>query len=203
MTYGSKIGRLIGMGRPKGFEPERAVEQAMQTFWTKGYGATSPADLAEATGVGKGSLYHAFGSKRELFDRALQMYCRAGAELTAEVLDRPGTAKERIRAYLVMLVDRDLEGPVPRGCLAANTALELGGRDEEATRAVRRVAEQTIELLRDRIARGQLDGDVAAGVDALAQARLIANTLMGLRVMARTFDRTMLHGVIDSALAGL
>jgi TetR/AcrR family transcriptional repressor of nem operon len=189
------------MGRPKNFEPDAAVAQAMETFWTKGYAGTSPADLAEATGVGKGSLYHAFGSKRELFGKALDLYGRAGSELTEAYLNEPGTAKERIRAYLVFLVDADLNGPVRRGCLAANTALELGSTDPEAARAVKRMTDETIRLLGERLRRGQRDGDVDPGVDAEAQAHFLMNTIVGLRVMARTHDGPVLHGIVDTALA--
>lgn len=191
------------MGRPKNFDPEVAIAQAMETFWTKGYAETSPADLAEATGVAKGSLYHAFGSKRELFDKALDLYDRAGAEMTEELLARPGTAKERIRGYLRFLVDMDLAGPVRRGCLAANTALELGGRDDDATRVVRRTEERTIELLTARIEQGQRDGDVDPKLNAREQAQFLMNTIMGLRIMAKTFDGPVLYRVIDTALTGL
>ncbi|KIF07239.1 TetR family transcriptional regulator [Streptomyces sp. RSD-27] len=191
------------MGRPKGFDPDTVIRQAMEAFWTNGYAATSPADLAEATGVAKGSLYHTFGSKRELFGKALDLYDRAGSEMTEEFLSRPGTTKERVRAYLVWIVDMDLNGPVRRGCLAANTALELGGRDEEATRAVRRAEERTIEILGARIERGRRDGDVAPGVDAKAQAQFLMNTIAGLRVMAKTFDGPILYRIIDTALGGL
>nr|BFF26127.1 TetR/AcrR family transcriptional regulator [Glycomyces mayteni] len=152
--------------------------------------------------MGKGSLYHAFGSKRELFGKALDLYGRGGSELTEAYLDEPGTAKERIRAYLEFLVDTDLDAPVRRGCLAANTALELGGRDPEATEAVRRMTDRTIELLTWRLERGQRDGDVAPEVDARSQALLVMNTIVGLRVMARTHDGPVLHGIIESALAG-
>lgn len=191
------------MGRPKSFEPDVVVAQAMETFWTKGYNDTSPADLAEATGVAKGSLYHSFGSKRELFAKALDLYGRTGSELTEEFLSRPGTAKERIRAYFTLLVDMDLDGPVRRGCLAQRTVEELGGRDAEATRAVRRMEDRMIELFAARIARGQRDGDVDRGVDARAQALFLQNTLAGLRVMAKTFDRPALYQIIDTALTGL
>lgn len=191
------------MGRPKSFEPNAVIAQAMEVFWTNGYAGTSPADLAEATGVAKGSLYHAFGSKRELFGKALELYDRVGSEMTEELLARPGATKECIRDYLVLLVDTDLNGPVRRGCLGANTALELGGRDEEATRAVQRMAEHTIQLLTARIEQGRRDGDVAPEVDAKAQAQFLLNTIVGLRVMAKTFGRSTLRGIIDSALAGL
>ncbi|MER7706834.1 TetR/AcrR family transcriptional regulator [Kitasatospora sp. NPDC097605] len=191
------------MGRPKSFEPDVVVARAMETFWTKGYAGTSPADLAEATGVAKGSLYHSFGSKRELFAKALELYGRTGTAATEEFLSRPGTARERIRAHFARLVDADLDGPVRRGCLAQNTVEELGGRDEEATRAVHRIEERMIELFAARIEQGQRDGDVDRGIDAKAQALLLQTTLAGLRVMARTFDRPVLHRIIDTAVAGL
>mgnify|MGYP001098454552 CR=1 FL=1 len=191
------------MGRPMTFEPDVAIERAMQTFWTRGYAATSPADLAEATGVGKGSLYHAFGSKRELFGKALECYGRIGEEITEQTLNLPGTAKERIRAYLRMLVDADLDAPVRRGCLAANTALELAGRDPEAEAAVLRMAERSVELIAARIEQGRRDGDVAAGLDARTQALLIQNTIVGLRVMGCGFERSALYAIIDAAVAGL
>ncbi|WP_330300297.1 TetR/AcrR family transcriptional regulator [Streptomyces sp. NBC_00503] len=191
------------MGRPKNFEPDVVIAQAMEAFWTNGYAGTSPADLAEATGVAKGSLYHAFGSKRELFGKALELYDRAGSEMTEELLARPGATKECIRDYLIFLVDTDLNGPVRRGCLGANTALELGGRDEEATRAVQRMGQHTIQLLTARIEQGRRDGDVAPEVDAGAQAQFLLNTIVGLRVMAKSFDGPILHGIIDTALAAL
>ncbi|MGA5817649.1 TetR/AcrR family transcriptional regulator [Kitasatospora sp. NPDC094028] len=191
------------MGRPKSFEPDVVIAQAMETFWTKGYAGTSPADLAEATGVAKGSLYHSFGSKRELFTKALDLYGRTGAETVEEFLARPGTAKERIRAYFALLVDMDLDGPVRRGCLAQNTVEELAGRDEEAARAAHRIEERMVGLLAARIERGQRDGDVDRGVDARSQALFLQATAAGLRVMAKTFDRPALYGIIDTALAGL
>lgn len=192
------------MGRPKNFEPDVVIAQAMEAFWTKGYADTSPADLAEATGVAKGSLYHAFGSKRELFDKALELYCQTGAEVTEEILGRPGTAKERLRAYLVMLVDMDLDGPVRRGCLAQNAATEFAGQDDDAPlRRVFRMEELIVRLFAERIEQGRRDGDVDPSVDAQAQALYLQTVLAGLRTMALTFDRASLHQIIDTALAGL
>ncbi|MFD7641700.1 TetR/AcrR family transcriptional regulator [Kitasatospora sp. NPDC059795] len=189
------------MGRPKQFDEDTAIAQAMQVFWTNGYAGSSPAELAEAAGIGKGSLYHAFGSKRELFGRALDAYDRVGIELTEEFLSGPGTAKEAIRAYLAMLVERDFAGPVRRGCLAVNTALELGGRDADATRTVRRQTERSAGLLAARIERGKLEGDVPASMDAAAQARFLMTALAGLRVMARAYDRDAVLDVVDTTVS--
>ncbi|MFJ1793123.1 TetR/AcrR family transcriptional regulator [Kitasatospora griseola] len=188
------------MGRPKQFDEDTAIAQAMQVFWTNGYAGSSPAELAEAAGIGKGSLYHAFGSKRELFGRALDAYDHAGAELIEELLSGPGSTKECVRTYMTTLVDTDFDAPVRRGCLAVNTALELGGRDADVALAVRRLTDRGVDLLAARIERGRLDGDVPASMDARAQARFLVAAMAGLRVMARTYDRDAVLKVVDTTV---
>lgn len=175
----------------------------MDAFWTHGFANTSPAQLAEATGVAKGSLYNAFNSKRELFDRALARYDQLGSEFAEELLARPGDTRECIRAFLRSLVDLDLAQPVRRGCLAVNTSIEMAGHDREIAGAIRAIQEHTIAALAARIERGRRDGDVSADLDARAFAEFLMNTIAGLRVMAKTYDAPTLHRVIDSALAAL
>jgi len=191
------------VARPRDFDTDVVVERAMQAFWTLGYANTSPAALAEATGVGKGSLYNAFGSKRELFERALERYDRLGAEFTAELLARPGTTRECLRAFLYDSVDSDLALPIRRGCLAVNTAVELAGHDPDIARAVRRAVERTMAALEARIAQGVRDGDMPRGLDPRATAEYLMSTLAGLRVMARSYDAVTLHRIVDTALTVL
>lgn len=191
------------MGRPRNFEADSVVEQAMEEFWTHGYAGTSPAQLAEATGVGKGSLYNTFGSKRQLFDQALARYGRMGAEHAEEILSRPGTTRERVGAYLRDTADSDLAQPVRRGCLAVNTAAELGGRDAEITQALRAVRERIVAVLAARIDQGRRDGDVRPDADARATAEFLMNTIAGLRILARTHEAPELHRIIDVALTVL
>jgi len=188
------------MGRPRMFDADVVVERAMQAFWTLGYANASPAALAEATGVAKGSLYNTFGSKRDLFERALERYDRLGAEVTAELLARPGTTVECLRAFLYDSVDADLARTVRRGCLAVNTAVELAGHDPEIAAAVRRAVERTMDALEARIARGVRDGDVRPGLDPRQTAEYVMNTLAGLRVMTRAYDAPTLHRIVDTAL---
>jgi TetR/AcrR family transcriptional repressor of nem operon len=99
------------MARPRSFDDDVVVDRAMDAFWTGGYANTSPAQLAKATGVGKGSLYNAFHSKRELFDRALARYDLLGSEFAEDFLSRPGSTRERIGSFLRFLVDSDVERP--------------------------------------------------------------------------------------------
>ncbi|WP_280265841.1 TetR/AcrR family transcriptional regulator [Nocardia wallacei] len=191
------------MARPRNFEPERVIELAMDAFWTHGYANTSPAQLAECTGIGKGSLYNTFGSKRELFDRVLNRYDRMGTELVADFMSRPGTARDCVRAFLHHLVDTDTTEPVRRGCLAVNTATEFAAQDPEITRALRAMQDHTVAAMAARIDQGRRDGDVDRGTDPQAAAEFLMNTIAGLRVMAKTYDARALHKIIDTALSTL
>jgi TetR/AcrR family transcriptional repressor of nem operon len=191
------------MARPRNFDDDVVVDRAMEAFWTNGYANTSPAQLAEATGVGKGSLYNAFNSKRELFDRALARYDLLGSEFAKEFLSRPGSTRECIGSFLRFLVDSDVAQPLRRGCLAVNTAVELAGHDREIIRAVRTTQEHTIAALAARIDQGRRDGDVSPDIHVQTFAEFLMNTIVGLRVMAKTHDAPMLHRIIDSALATL
>lgn len=191
------------MGRPRAFDDEVVLERAMEAFWTHGYGATLPAQLAEATGIAKGSLYNAFTNKRMLFDRCLDLYQQKIAEMAQGLLGLPGSTKDCLRTALRSVVDDDLSQPQRRGCLIGNTAVELAGEDAEIAAKLRRMQDESTNWFAARIQRGQLDGDVTRDRDARALAEHFANTLAGLRVMAMTHDAPALHRIIDTALTVL
>lgn len=189
------------MGRPRSFDDHAVVSRAMDAFWTHGYAGTSPALLAEATGIAKGSLYNAFGSKRELFDQCLDLYHQQVGELARSLMDHPGSTRDCLRDALRSVVDSDLSQPVRRGCLIGNTAVEMAGEHPDLAHRLRRMQDESTEWFRERIERGQRDGDVPSDLDARAAAEHVATTLAGLRVMAMTHDAPVLHRVIDTALA--
>jgi len=108
------------MARPREFSDDDVVNAAMELFWLKGYEATSTQDLCEHTGLGRGSLYNAFGSKHELYTQALRRYAEVGFQAQVEILGRPGTAKDRLRAFMNKVIDCDLADPDHRGCLSVN-----------------------------------------------------------------------------------
>jgi len=118
------------MGRPKQFNPDLAVANAVDLFWRQGYGATTPAELVEALGIGKGSLYNTFESKHALFEEALRRYGDQRVAGLVDVLNQPGPVRERLQAALERLAAPERVTLLQRGCLAVNTVAELGGRDE-------------------------------------------------------------------------
>ncbi|MFI7638136.1 TetR/AcrR family transcriptional regulator [Nonomuraea sp. NPDC049400] len=192
------------MGRPKQFDPDVAVEQAMDVFWRKGYGATTPQDLVDALGIGKGSLYNTFGSKHALFEAALGRYRDSQAVALIEMLEEPGPVKDRLRGALRLLAEMDLADPDRRGCMAVNTAAELGRADESAARLVRRMLDRTEDAFRALIEEGQRGGEIAADRDAHAIGSLLLNTVVGMRLIARVAEGPdRLDRVIDAVIDSL
>lgn len=107
------------MGRPKNFERENVIQQAMELFCLKGYSATSLSDLTETTGLNKKSLYNEFGSKHELFKIALTAY-NASKDHQVELLTKKPLGKQNVVDYLEDLA----QSASSRGCLLSLSILE-------------------------------------------------------------------------------
>ncbi len=180
-------------GRPRAFDRAAALEQATRLFWTKGYGATSIADLTEAMGIGSPSLYAAFGSKEALYAEALEHYRSSNSHLVEAV------------AALLMDSAAVLTGSVvdiPRGCMLTLSAVGSEGHAElgELVRVGRQV---TYERLKARIDQAVTEGEIAASVDGAALARFIQTVQYGMSTLARDgAERAELEAVAQVALAG-
>jgi TetR/AcrR family transcriptional repressor of nem operon len=191
------------MGRPKQFDPDAAVSTAMDLFWRRGYGATTPAELVEALEIGKGSLYNTFQNKHSLFEQALRRYGDQRVAGLTEVLSRPESVRNRLQTALERLAAPEHAYLRRRGCLAVNTAAELGERDKAATAIVRDVFERMERALQVTIEEGQRSGELDADSDAKEIASLLLSTIIGMTVIAKTSDRTERLQRVVSALMSL
>src|ERR687891_713494 len=88
------------MARGKEFDPDVALERAMDLFWRQGYEATSISDLVTHLGIAKASLYATFGGKHDLYVAALDRYIRRPDPDPAEVLAGPGPVLPAIQTLL-------------------------------------------------------------------------------------------------------
>ena len=173
------------MGRPKAFDEQAAVGEAMELFWERGYRATTPAELGEALGIGRGSLYNTFGSKHALYRRALEKYVADQREQFMEAFGTDGSTGERIRRALSAILDGS---PQPRGCMVTTAAIEAPPDDEETTAFARAVLNEQRTLLRAAIEDGRRLGDLPTGPDtpdAGEAADAIIALMNGVRVMQR------------------
>jgi TetR/AcrR family transcriptional regulator, transcriptional repressor for nem operon len=176
----------------------------MDVFWRNGYALTTPQSLAEEIGIGKGSLYNAFASKHALFELVLHRYSQMQMAALTLVLEAPGPAKARLRTALETAVAIDMADPGRRGCLAVNSAAELASVDEAVKEHVRRLFSQMEEAFQSTIEAGQRSGEIDPSRDATRMASLLVNTVVGIRVMAKTADGPdQLHRIVNAVIETL
>jgi TetR/AcrR family transcriptional repressor of nem operon len=173
------------MGRPRLFDLDGAVVSALNVFWERGYGATTPAELLDAIGVGKGSFYNAFESKHALFEQALRRYGDDRVAGLSRSFAGSGPVSQRIKRYLERLALPENEKTLRRGCFAANTAAELGRRDPAATKIVRSTFERMESVLEATLVEGQKRGELGAALDPKAVASLLLAAVIGITVLAK------------------
>ena len=190
------------MARTKKFRPEAALDAAMHLFWLKGYGATSMRDLLDGMGIGRGSFYDTFGDKHALFLAALDRFEEARTGGIAEALE--GAGLEGIEEVFRRTVEGMTGSGPRRGCLLANTAVELAPRDPEVAEKISRHVSRTEEAFAGALARAQERGEIPEERDPRALARFLVSNLHGLRVLARAgTDRRMLEDAARVALEAL
>jgi AcrR family transcriptional regulator len=190
----------VAMGRPRVFDMDKALDQALHVFWEKGYEGTSVADLTEAMGINPPSLYAAFGNKEALFTKALDRYEAIRDQIMEEAFATP-TAREAMTRLLEGTAERLSDKRNPRGCLMVQGALS-GGEECEAIKrdlSSRRAAGEV--LIRERLKRAKREGDLAADADPVALARFVATVMQGMAVQAAGgASRKELRGIADTAL---
>ncbi|WP_166904783.1 TetR/AcrR family transcriptional regulator [Mycobacterium sp. DL440] len=188
------------MARPRSFDEKQVLTAVCDQFWDAGYGATSLEDLMRVSGLGKGSLYAAFGDKHRLFLQALQGYTDTRHELLRKTLTETPRALDALRK----LLEAPTEADSRRGCLMANSTYELGHADPEVLAHAHRTYETSTALIGDCVARAQREGDVPVGAHPIAFARALLAAQQGLVFMGRTgLDKDTLAATARSLAAQL
>lgn len=186
----------------KTFDENQALDAAMQVFWHKGYEAASMADLLAATGLTRGSLYNAFGSKPALFERTLLRYdqehrSRLLAQLQA--LDDPLLA---ISQFFTLVVEETRGDPQRKGCFLINTALDCGRHNAPVNQMVTQALAQLHAFFKERIEIAHARGLVPSTLSPETGATALLALLTSIRVLGRgaVADQTLLT-IRDQAMA--
>jgi TetR/AcrR family transcriptional repressor of nem operon len=119
------------MPRPKAFIPDEALDKAMQVFWRTGYEATSMENLLSAMDLNCGSRFDPFDDTRQPFLKGMNRYCHGFVGETFSLLDQPGPALPTLRRNSHSIIEGGLADPHRRGCLIANTGMELSPHAQE------------------------------------------------------------------------
>jgi TetR/AcrR family transcriptional repressor of nem operon len=177
------------MARTKEFDPEAALQSALELFWRRGYEATSMADLVEHLGIGRASIYATFGNKRELYLKAMDRYAETRDPNLLAELSQPGPALPAVRA-MVRRFAEEATSPEKRlmGCLVTNTATELAPHDPAMARRVEVSWDHVETPLHSALIRAQAQGELPEERDPRALARMLFVLLQGVRVVGKASD---------------
>jgi TetR/AcrR family transcriptional repressor of nem operon len=173
------------MSRPKEFNPDDAIEKAMQVFWYKGYEATSMEDLLTAMDLSRGSLYDTFGDKRQLFLKVVDRYCTTFASSKFSLLDQPGPALPTLRRFICDLIEGGLADPQRRGCLISNTVMELSPHEKEIAGRLRQALKMAEDAFLKVLTRAQKQGELHMGQDPRTLAQFLVTMMQGAVVMIK------------------
>jgi TetR/AcrR family transcriptional repressor of nem operon len=163
------------MGRPASFDQTEMLETIQSVFWDNGYSATSLDDIMQSTGLGKGSLYGAYGSKQEMYLLAFTDYCDwAVADLEERLRGNDADAIVRLRAYIQTAAKGGANAR--RGCMLAKGTAEVAARFPDVDKIIERTFKAMEREIVQCVRQAQSAGDIAADRDA----RTIGVTLLAV-----------------------
>lgn len=172
------------MARLREFEETEALKSVQEVFWRQGYEGTSYADLMKATGLGKGSLYAAFGDKRALYLKALHAYISSEVEAAVDLLQGPqakrsSSGSARIKAFLDLVIAPVEDQQDRRGCFLCNAAIDLAQHDADVEQTV----QSALERMRDALDKAL--ADLGNASKRRAAVEHLMSVYFGMRVMAK------------------
>ena len=195
-----KVKRTARRGRPRAFDTEEALDRAMRVFWSKGYEGASLADLTEAMGINRPSLYAAFGDKEALFRQAIDRYDEMQATYVRTALEAP-TARACVEQLLSGAADFQTDPRTPAGCLQVQGALACGDGAEVARKELERRRAAGEALVRRRLERARSEGDLPSRANPADLGRYVVTVVRGMAVQAAGgASRAELEPVIRMAL---
>lgn len=190
------------MAGKKAFQPDQALQQAMNLFWERGYEGSSIEDLVTCTGIGRGSLYDTFGDKHSLYLAALDRYCNNNQGQFEAFRQQEGSPREVLARLFQTYIDLLLKDPKHRGCFLVNASVELAPHDPDVRKKVQatyKIWEETFYML---LIKAQAAGELAWTHDPHQFAHFLLGTLISIRVLARSgADREVLQNIAQTALS--
>jgi AcrR family transcriptional regulator len=190
-------------GRPREFDLTDALETAIMIFWRDGYGGASLNQIAAATGVGKPSLYAAFGDKEHLYLHALAHYGARLQEHYAQVLEAEPDARRAIEALLLSAIESAGHGAGPGGCMvvAGAATCDADGVPPSVRRAISDALHARFRAIEQRLERGKREAQLPAAADTAALASFYSTFHAGLVVQAQ--DRRCSTGLKEAVRAAI
>jgi TetR/AcrR family transcriptional regulator, transcriptional repressor for nem operon len=174
------------IARPKAFNREKALIQALQLFWRKGYMATSLQDLVETLHLSRSSLYDTFGDKRTLFLEALKLYSERVISRMARTLNESPSVRAGIQTLFDELTAGVGSQSGAMGCFMVNSVAELVPYDPDVTEIAAAYSDALQRLLTEALTQAALQGTVASKQAPEQLAAYVFNAMQGIRILIKS-----------------
>ncbi len=191
----------MSRGPDKKFDPNEALEKAVQLFWAKGYAATGIAELQEQMGIGRKSLYDTFGNKRQLFIKALRLYSESWLRQSFSELNKEGSPLGNVRRLMRTLQEYNSR-PGSMGCLLGVSMAQFRTNDREMAEILRHHIKFIEEAFYKAFKRAQDVGELDENTNIRDLARLYLGIAQGLALIGRVQDAPPVpQSIVNAALA--
>ncbi len=190
-------------GRPRNFDPDTALDRALEVFWRHGFQAASLADLTAAMGLSKPSLYAAFGDKESLYLQALERYVALQVAQHAAIFDTEPDARQALEKFLRTMAILLTDPAQPCGCLIVNGMADCGmaSTPPAIEQALRKAVQGSAARLHRKLTQAQRDGQLAPGINTSDLAAFFTSLLAGIGILAKAGGtRAKLDAVISAAM---
>jgi len=192
------------IGRPREFNPEIALESAMQLFWRKGYESSSLQDLLGTMGLSKSSFYQTFKSKHALFQNCIEHYRQTLDSEMRTQLENTGSGKTFIKNLFTSVANETSGSAARRGCLLMNTASEFAQTDQEIAELVSSSIDCITDVFETAIQQAQRQEEIPSDKDARTLATYLVSTMSGVRNMVKAgADRETVKRITGIAMTAL
>jgi AcrR family transcriptional regulator len=190
-------------GRPLAFNQDEALDKALIVFWARGYEGASMAELTDALGINKPSIYAAFGNKEALFRKALARYVTGPAAFVGEAMNEP-TTRMVIEKFLTQAVDFFCNKSTPNGCMIVQGALTCGQGSSKIQQELVAYRASIETTLTKRFELAKTLGDLPPDLNTKQLAKYIATIHQGMSVQATSgATREELIAIVEIALKNL
>jgi len=173
-------------GRPRSYDPQKALGKALESFWASGFASTSLDDLAAATGMNRPSLYAAFGDKKQLYLKSFEIFAGGVHAALTSLKEDSSPPRKALERFYAEATEIYLSGPDgPRGCFIVCTAPVEAANDDDIREALSTVLSEIDKGLEAFFEKAKSKGELAKDTDASARAKLAGAVLHSLAVRAR------------------
>ena len=202
MQNGTKKQNRRPRGRPRAYDPDRALARARDAFWDGGYTGTSLEELSEATGMNRPSLYGAFGDKRALYLQTMDRYREMGRTAMKEGLSYELPLDESLRRTFARAIAIYIAGTHgARGCFLINTSATESVRDADIRASFAAGLHELDDQMEARLRHALAHGELKSDLDPAVLARVLDGVMNSLALRARAGESpAMLEATAEAAV---